>query len=534
MALVPADAELPRRVLTWGRAQHGQLGHGSREKGEVSAPGAVGRLEGRPVSQLACGQFHSAAIVATQPPVLLTWGRGTLGVLGHGDEDDSLAPRAVEALKGCEVRQASCGAYQTAAVTRSGELFCWGWQFEDGPGGSIQEGYTGMPQRVSALDQFVVRTVACGHYATAALTTDGALFTWGKGDRGQLGHGTTRDVSAPTRVGALAATFVWDAKFGKNNLLTLTAQGELFANGCNDGGALGVGTLVGDERAPRRLEALSGVRVTAIACGDAHGAAVGWSGDVYTWGRGGHGQLGLGHTLDVPTPTRVEAMVGKVAVEIAASSFGTSCRTDAGHVWQWGGSAITHPAPARVRLGGSACALGAGGGHVAVALGEPLPDAAEQGLARQVGMLLPPTRAAVAESLTREAGPTVAALVEHVPPPDADPTQVLAQLQQLRALLQAEEHKRDTAAAELDALQAQLQQVVFEQELMREQRGAPEPAQARGHGPVGLIDTGAYAAMLPEEQVELNLFGFRVSYAVTAKPGEPPPPQQGQPQALLG
>ena len=37
------------------------------------------------------------------------------------------------------MRSVACGAYQTAAVTRAGELFCWGWQFEDGPSGSIQE-----------------------------------------------------------------------------------------------------------------------------------------------------------------------------------------------------------------------------------------------------------------------------------------------------------------------------------------------------------------------------------------------------------
>ena len=34
------------------------------------------------------------------------------------------------------MRSVACGAYQTAAVTRAGELFCWGWQFEDGPSGS--------------------------------------------------------------------------------------------------------------------------------------------------------------------------------------------------------------------------------------------------------------------------------------------------------------------------------------------------------------------------------------------------------------
>ena len=137
-------------------------------------------------------------------------------------------------------------------------------------------------------------------------------------------------------------------------------------------------------------------------------------------------------------------------------------------------------------------------------------------------MLLPPSQAAVAEAVSREAG-GLASLLQQQLPPDADPSAVLVQLQQLRALLQQEEKKRDTVAEELGQLQQQLQQAVYEQELMREQRGAPEPptdGAARGAPGVSLIDEPTYSSMLPEEQVELNLFGFRISYAVTSKPGE--------------
>jgi hypothetical protein len=79
-------------------------------------------------------------------------------------------------------------------------------------------------------------------------------------------------------------------------------------------------------------------------------------------------------------------MVGKVGVEVACSSYATTVRTETGHVWQWGGSAITPQPPTRTRLGGSAACVAAGGGHVAVALGEALGDAADQSLARQAGI----------------------------------------------------------------------------------------------------------------------------------------------------
>ena len=103
--LVTQDSTENPRVLTWGRGQYGQLGHNSQPTNEVAAPTAVPQLEGRPVARLACGQFHTAAVVAGPKGSggVLTWGRGTLGVLGHGDEEDRLEPQAVEPLAGVDL-----------------------------------------------------------------------------------------------------------------------------------------------------------------------------------------------------------------------------------------------------------------------------------------------------------------------------------------------------------------------------------------------------------------------------------------------
>ena len=104
MIVTQDSAENPR-VLTWGRGQYGQLGHNSQPADEVLAPTAVPCLEGRPVARLACGQFHTSAVVAGPKGSggVLTWGRGTLGVLGHGDEEDRLEPQTVEPLVGVDL-----------------------------------------------------------------------------------------------------------------------------------------------------------------------------------------------------------------------------------------------------------------------------------------------------------------------------------------------------------------------------------------------------------------------------------------------
>ena len=518
MALVPADAA-PFRTVAVGR-----LGHEQSVPSVEEPLAALGALEGRPVSKVACGPYHAAVVVPGNPAAVLTWGRGALGPLGHGDEADVAEPRPVDALLrgGVAVRSVACGPYQTAVVSAAGEVFAWGWCFEDGPAGGIQEGYTATPVPVRGLADVRVRAVACGTYCAAALTVDGGLYTWGKGTRGQLGHGNARDVVRPARVAALRHVFVWDAAFGKAFLLTLTSDGSVYANGGSDGGALGLGAAVREEHTPRQLRALRGRVAQAIACGDAHCAALLERGEVWCWGSAQHGRLGDADATgrppqDAAEPQRVEAMAGRSCVAVACGAYSTAVLLDSGHLWRWGGRGLAMNPPSRLRLGGSACAVAAAGGHALAVLGEALPDAAELALARQVGFVLPASRAALSDGVLSELGP-LSRLVEQPPPPDADPAAVLQQLNALRGALAQAEARKEAVTNELADLQGELQRAMLEQEILRETRGGdeppPEPPITKG---VAVVDPMTYDAMLPEEQAELQIFGFKMSFATTTK-----------------
>ena len=48
---------------------------------------------------------------------LYTWGYGSNGRLGHGEEVDLLTPQIVEALKEEKIVHASCGGHHTAVTT---------------------------------------------------------------------------------------------------------------------------------------------------------------------------------------------------------------------------------------------------------------------------------------------------------------------------------------------------------------------------------------------------------------------------------
>lgn len=56
-------------------------------------PTLIEALRGKEIINIACGGSHSAAI--TVHGELYTWGKGRYGRLGHGDNEDRLAPKVV-------------------------------------------------------------------------------------------------------------------------------------------------------------------------------------------------------------------------------------------------------------------------------------------------------------------------------------------------------------------------------------------------------------------------------------------------------
>jgi hypothetical protein len=86
-----------------------------------------------------------------------------------------------------------------------------------------------------------------------------------------------------TRVASIAC--------GKTHVLSLSADGELFAQGSNNFGQLGIGTIESSSGFVR-LETLRQHRITQIACGGWHSVVA--AGNVaFSFGSNRHGQLGL-------------------------------------------------------------------------------------------------------------------------------------------------------------------------------------------------------------------------------------------------
>ena len=80
------------RALLWGTGKDGRCGNGKEANEKTPMAASTKHL----FSQISCGYHHSAAV--SKEGIVLTWGRGIFGQLGHGDTENYSIPTPIEAL----------------------------------------------------------------------------------------------------------------------------------------------------------------------------------------------------------------------------------------------------------------------------------------------------------------------------------------------------------------------------------------------------------------------------------------------------
>jgi alpha-tubulin suppressor-like RCC1 family protein len=144
--------------------------------------------------QIAPGGLHTAAIKTDG--TLWIWGRNPFGQLGTNDTTSRSSP--VQTVSGgTNWKQITCGAEHTAAIKTDGTLWTWGRAALGGLGTNDGTNRSSPVQTVSGGTNW--KQVSAGNYTTAAIKTDGTLWLWGNGSNGGLGDGTTVDKSSPVQ-----------------------------------------------------------------------------------------------------------------------------------------------------------------------------------------------------------------------------------------------------------------------------------------------------------------------------------------------
>ncbi|REG98995.1 RCC1 domain-containing protein [Flavobacterium aquicola] len=174
------------------------------------------------------------------------------------------------------------------------------------------------------------KTMAAGYSHTAAVRTDGTLWTWGSNDQGQLGNSSPTSKNAPAKMGT---DNDWETvAAGWGHTVALKTDGSLWAWGYGGLGQIGNGSFTTNFNAPQQIGIAKNWQT--IVTGHGHTAALKTDGSLWAWGNNFSGQLGIGNSLDRNTPTRVGTANDWQLV--AAGKLHTVALKKDGTLWTWG------------------------------------------------------------------------------------------------------------------------------------------------------------------------------------------------------
>jgi len=278
-------------LWTWGDNDFGQLGVNTTTRRTTPVTTLLGGTNWKSV---ASGTFYTVAIKTDG--TLWTWGRNSLGELGVNNTTDRSTP-VTTLLGGNNWKSVDCGDQHTAAIKTDGTLWTWG----DNSFGQL--GVNNSINRSTPVTTLLGgnnwKSVSGGNFHTTSIKTDGTLWTWGDNSNGQLGVNDTTRRSTPVTT-LLGGTNWKSVASGSNHTTALKTDGTLWSWGLNNFGQLGVNDTTNRNTPVTTL--LGGTNWKSVVGGGNRTVALKTDGTLWTWGVNTSGQLGVNDTTQRNTP----------------------------------------------------------------------------------------------------------------------------------------------------------------------------------------------------------------------------------------
>ena len=196
---------------------------------------------------------------------------------------------------------------------------------------STSSGIDGTDPAQRKYRDYDVKQIITAYGNSAILLEDGSVWVCGRNDEGQCGNGTTTDcygfskVNMPNAAGPIR--YIASTEQYAVNQVTfgaLTESGDVYLWGYNAYGQCGssYGT---DQSTPVKHAGLSNIDSLVGGAGGAYGmwAAIDTSGNAYTWGYNGYGQLGHGNATSTATATQVTPQAGVKVAKVVIGGGGS-------------------------------------------------------------------------------------------------------------------------------------------------------------------------------------------------------------------
>ncbi|KAF0744754.1 hypothetical protein Ae201684_001209 [Aphanomyces euteiches] len=206
--------------------------------------------------------------------------------------------------------------------------------------------------------------ISVGSKHALAIHNSGKLYGWGFGSFGRLGNANHEDMPVPKPLNQLSSMRFHGVACGYSHSLALRSDGQIFVWGSAATGKLGLepaaspsirpNTTPIRQRHSKQTEDFSDcftimplplplpTKVKKIACGPSHSAAITVNGELFVWGSGDGGRLGLGdgRFMDadnllkggllgvLATPTHVVSLKNHYLVDVSCGVSHTAVLSD--------------------------------------------------------------------------------------------------------------------------------------------------------------------------------------------------------------
>lgn len=273
------------QVFCWGRNNMGQLGTGDTM--DSRTPVKVRGLNGAKIGAVVTGSVHTCAY--EHGGKAWCWGSNRDGKLGIGENIPyTTIPKAVN-LPVDNVITMSAGATFTCAASATGQTWCWGDGFFGETGDRLLAVGTSPKEIRNPVPEIIQLT--SGWFHSCAMTKNGDIFCWGKNLEGELGNSSTVSRADPVNVsGITGKQVVYQISAGGMSSCAVTSENKIFCWGRNNFGQIGDGSTK-DRLFPVQVPS-GGQNIAGIAVGASHACYLTDSGQIWCWGANDHQQLG--------------------------------------------------------------------------------------------------------------------------------------------------------------------------------------------------------------------------------------------------
>jgi alpha-tubulin suppressor-like RCC1 family protein len=328
------DRYVGNQLWIWGNGSSGNLGDNTLNSKSSPIQTVSGGTNWKLVSGgVGIGQLHAAAIKTDG--TLWMWGSNLYGQLGDNTIIFKSSP--IQTVSGgTNWKLVSGGGYFTAAIKTDGTLWTWGRNDLGSLGDNTTIFKSSPIQTVSGGTNW--KQVSCGSFHTAAIKTNGTLWTWGSSTSGQLGDNTLNSKSSPVQT--VAGGTNWKQVAGGNyHTAAIKTDGTLWTWGANADSRGNPYAILGDNTLISRSSPVQtvsgGTNWKLVSCGYLHTAAIKTDGTLWTWGTNGIGQLGDNTAITRSSP--VQTIAGGTNWKQVAGGYDhtAAIKTD-GTLWTWG------------------------------------------------------------------------------------------------------------------------------------------------------------------------------------------------------